>query len=458
MPRSAPLTLLSTAVAIGITAWSSPCSHADDARADDERRQSKTIARAPASAVEAPLRDAIEHARRITVRVGDPSGASGSGTLVSHEGHVLTALHVVEGLPRLRVTLPDGTVHRARVVSRDAERDLALLTTDARATPCVPRAPLSDDDAWVLAAGFAGALAGLTSPSITVGFALGDEPMPDDSADDARPRTLASLHVAPGMSGGPVLDRAGALRGIVVAMARFRTIHDAPLLDAIACGALAPAPTSSTIATATNEHHEPDRDASLAVALAPIDPALREHVVELRIPFAGSIFGVVVADERVLTLADRHLADARTAADEGVEILATEDELALVRVHGLRARPLAIGSRAALSHGEIVRGLMGAAPGIVGAIEQGPGLLRPFVPTPPGRHCGTLLNMRRAAAPDVLLAHPVVAHDAALTRGELLLDATGRPRAIHVGHHVAGLGYAVDLEDAIARFASALLE
>ncbi len=411
---------------------------------------------------EPPLAAWIEAARRVTVRVGDPSGASGSGTFVSNEGHVLTALHVIEGLARVVVTTPDGVAHRARVLHRDEARDLALLDLDTATPDCVTRAAGDPHDPWLVATGFAGALEGLRSPSITIGMRLGPEPLPADAV--VVPRELASLHVAPGMSGGPVLDARGRLVGIVVAMGRFAplaALDEASPLSRLSCDAAARAAVLPAVIE--NQHHEPDRDASLAATLPPLDPTLAGHTVEIDLSWGVVLEGVVVAPELVLTLATPELEASRARvtrpdtlpADVAIELVATDGELALVRIPGLASPPIALRTgRSRAQVGGVLRGAITTTPGVIGALDQRPGHLRPFVPTPPGRHCGTLLAMRHAASPNVVLAQPVLAHDAVAMRGELLVDDDGMPRAIHVGHHTSGLGYAVDLVDALARFGS----
>ena len=53
--------------------------------------------------------------------------ASGSGVIVSAQGHVVTNNHVVDGAERLEVVLADGTVLAAELVGTDAFADLAVI-------------------------------------------------------------------------------------------------------------------------------------------------------------------------------------------------------------------------------------------------------------------------------------------------------------------------------------------
>lgn len=459
MPRAAPTPTLVSLVSLGLVAVAVVPGSAKSLESPSVEDAHASAARGletnePATRASPPsLEPLIARVRSVTVRVGDASGAGGSGTLVSREGHVLTALHVIAGRSRLVVTTPDGATHRARVIARDEDHDLALLGTRSAGTGCVAISQSSAaPDPWVLAAGFAGALEGLDAPSITLGLRL--------VADDGSGRTIASVHLAPGMSGGPVLDGAGELVGINVAMGRFVPIEPASLAPLTSLTCDAPPITRSFPPVVNDAQGAPDRTASLAVALAPVPPTLVDHTVDLHTSLGVVVGGVVVAPDLVLTLADRHLADARLdrpALERRIEVVAIDDELALIRVPDLGLTPIALDTgRSEAPVGSVVRGVVGRRPGIVGAAAQRPGLLRPFVPSPPGRRCGTLLAMRIAASPDVRLEHAVLAHDAEVMRGELLVDEHGSPAAIHVGHHTSGLGYAVDLDDALARFAAVL--
>jgi S1-C subfamily serine protease len=64
-----------------------------------------------------------------------PSG-HGSGVVISHEGHILTAAHVVDDDAALNISIVEGdgppTHYRAEVVAMDADRDLAVIKIDRR--------------------------------------------------------------------------------------------------------------------------------------------------------------------------------------------------------------------------------------------------------------------------------------------------------------------------------------
>jgi S1-C subfamily serine protease len=123
------------------------------------------------------------------------------------EGLVLTALHVVELMPEIRISL-DGEEQPARVVDRDPALDLALLRASGplRGTGAAEQAaaaPAKGDRVRLL--GFPGGSAVSLAGTVV---------------DGAR-RFAGSRYVeigcqaAPGASGGPVLDERGAVVGLV---------------------------------------------------------------------------------------------------------------------------------------------------------------------------------------------------------------------------------------------------
>src|SRR3974390_2573651 len=75
-------------------------------------------------------------------------GGTGSGVVLSEDGYVLTAAHVVDGGDGGSLTLHDGEEARFEVVGRDALSDLAVLRTGRRGL-----APIAIGDASALRVG-----------------------------------------------------------------------------------------------------------------------------------------------------------------------------------------------------------------------------------------------------------------------------------------------------------------
>lgn len=153
----------------------------------------------------------------LAVRTARGNG-SGSASVITGDGLLLTSAHVVAGASGAEAAFTDGTSVRADVVGRDPLSDLAVL----RARGDVP-APVEFGDAAALRVGqlvvALGNPLGL-SGSVTAGIvsALGRS-LPTESGRviDEVIQTDAALN--PGNSGGALADSAGRLVGVNTAVA-----------------------------------------------------------------------------------------------------------------------------------------------------------------------------------------------------------------------------------------------
>jgi S1-C subfamily serine protease len=103
-----------------------PTSRTDDYLLDDF---SRTVIRAVDAVAPAVVSVTVTHPSRNARR---PDGqANGSGFIFAADGLILTNSHVVEGSPRVEVTLSDGRECGADVVGRDPDTDLAVLRITA---------------------------------------------------------------------------------------------------------------------------------------------------------------------------------------------------------------------------------------------------------------------------------------------------------------------------------------
>jgi S1-C subfamily serine protease len=159
-----------------------------------------------------------------TERAADPTAPGtaeyglGSGVIINAQGAVLTALHVVDGATQIRVGFADGTASRAQVRASQPENDVAVLTVDRLPEVVVPAVlagppPVGDT---VFAVGNPLGL----ERSLTAGVVSAN----DRAIGTERGSTLAGLiqfdaAVNPGNSGGPLLNRAGQVVGVVTALA-----------------------------------------------------------------------------------------------------------------------------------------------------------------------------------------------------------------------------------------------
>jgi len=154
------------------------------------------------------LAAAVDQLRHITVQVRTRGAATGAGILWG-QGLVITNAHVIRG-DRATIELSDGTVARARVVARDAKRDLAALEFDlgrAVAAAVVRDSPPLRVGEMVIAIGHPGGLVGAAT--------LGIIHRAESEREGRTPRWIrADVRLAPGFSGGPLADTAGRLVGV----------------------------------------------------------------------------------------------------------------------------------------------------------------------------------------------------------------------------------------------------
>jgi serine protease Do/serine protease DegQ len=140
----------------------------------------------------------------------------GSGILWdARAGLVLTALHVVEEMPEIVVSLPGVEEQYAEIVDRDRSLDLALLRVEDPSTtaPLAERGALLFGSTTELSRGQPAWLLGC--PERRCGTMVrGSVGRPSREFAGSRYLELA-VEVEPGMSGGPVVDARGALVGIV---------------------------------------------------------------------------------------------------------------------------------------------------------------------------------------------------------------------------------------------------
>ncbi len=182
----------------------------------------------------------------VTIEVAGSTGAgSGSGVIISADGHVMTNAHVVSlgaQEPAIRITMSDGRLFSATVIGRDVLSDIAVLKIDSSGPFQVIALGDSDtlnvgDEAIAIGAplGLPGTVtSGIVSAinrSITVGASQGPDEeggqfdfdipggglVPGQTISIPVIQTDASIN--PGNSGGALLDREGKLIGVNVAIA-----------------------------------------------------------------------------------------------------------------------------------------------------------------------------------------------------------------------------------------------
>ena len=157
----------------------------------------------------------------VTVTTQRPDGAPGglgSGVIVNADGAVLTALHVVDGATQVRVEFADGTQAAAQVTVRQPEHDVAVLAVDRLPEVVVPAVlagpPPVGDTVFAV-----GNPLGLRA-SLTAGVVSATGRTINPPAGPALGGLIQfDAAVNPGNSGGPLLNRAGQVVGVVTALA-----------------------------------------------------------------------------------------------------------------------------------------------------------------------------------------------------------------------------------------------
>ena len=141
---------------------------------------------------------------------------SGTGFLVDRAGHIATNNHVIQGADRVLVEFPGGSIASAEVLGISPGNDLAILEVDAGLAANIRPVTLGDSSQlqpgqMAVAIGSPYGLGG----SITVGVVGGiNRVLGSDVARPVHGILQTDAVTNPGDSGGPLLDRSGAVVGI----------------------------------------------------------------------------------------------------------------------------------------------------------------------------------------------------------------------------------------------------
>jgi S1-C subfamily serine protease len=156
---------------------------------------------------------------QVKVRGGRGPG-TGSGVVFRSDGHVLTNHHVVDGSTGITAVMASGSEEPARLVGSDPETDIAVLKLDKTGLPTAALGSAASLKVGQMAIAIGSPLGLAGGPSVSVGVisalgrqlgGRGGQPLLDMIQTDAP--------VAPGSSGGALVDEAGAVIGITTAIA-----------------------------------------------------------------------------------------------------------------------------------------------------------------------------------------------------------------------------------------------
>jgi serine protease Do len=144
---------------------------------------------------------------------------SGSGVIISADGYILTASHVVEGADDVKVALADGKKEiPAKVIGFDPASDVALLKVDAKNLPAIT---LADSDKlevgdMALAIGNPYGVGQTVTMGIISGLRRDGMGINGENGYENFIQTDAAVN--PGNSGGALVDAEGRLIGINTAI------------------------------------------------------------------------------------------------------------------------------------------------------------------------------------------------------------------------------------------------
>ncbi len=175
-------------------------------KAPRKRRRATNTQRQPSTA----------NLRKRTQKNRKRRSSAGTGMVVSNKGHVLTNHHVIRGCRRIGVTMLGEPETEAKVLKSDKKNDLAILKIGSD----IPAENIAHfREGRRLKAGEAIAVYGFPLPgtlSVSGNIVSGHISSLAGLRDDARFVQISSP-IQPGNSGGPLIDSAGQVIGVVTA-------------------------------------------------------------------------------------------------------------------------------------------------------------------------------------------------------------------------------------------------
>ena len=140
---------------------------------------------------------------------------NGSGITYSEDGYIVTNNHIIQGASQILVRLANGLVFNASLVAANAHSDIAVLKIDSDNTPVCE---MLDQESEIRAGQY---ILGFGSPysligSVTEGIiSYVNRPLPIMGVYKRDILYIQTdLEIAPGNSGGPIVNRDGEIIGI----------------------------------------------------------------------------------------------------------------------------------------------------------------------------------------------------------------------------------------------------
>ena len=160
----------------------------------------------------AELEQLVQTVLPSVVQVSDGKRGAGTGVIWRADGVILTNYHVVAGQTEIQVELWDGRTFPTKVLNHNESADLALLQIEATNLPAA-----EVDDSTTLRVGELVVAIGHPLGQryvVTAGIASGVGILNDERSGRTATFIRSDVALAPGNSGGPLLNAPGAVAGI----------------------------------------------------------------------------------------------------------------------------------------------------------------------------------------------------------------------------------------------------
>ncbi|MFV1991353.1 MAG: S1C family serine protease, partial [Acidimicrobiales bacterium] len=147
--------------------------------------------------------------------------SSGSGVIFRSDGYILTNAHVVKDADKVFIDTQDGETYEADIVGADPRTDIAVVKVDMQDAPValLGSAENLQVGQWAITIGSPLGLAGGNTVTLGVVSALERELRTNGSQNILYDLIQTDALIAPGSSGGALLDGNGSVIGITTAIA-----------------------------------------------------------------------------------------------------------------------------------------------------------------------------------------------------------------------------------------------
>ena len=156
----------------------------------------------------------------VQLKVERGRSGSGSGVLFRSDGHLLTNAHVVEGATSVTVVLSSGREIAAHVVGSDPDSDTAVVKIEGGPFPVADLGSTVDLKVGQEAIAIGSPLGLSGGPSVTLGVVSAlHRSLRTRTGQQLADMVQTDAPIAPGSSGGALLDAGGRVIGITTAVA-----------------------------------------------------------------------------------------------------------------------------------------------------------------------------------------------------------------------------------------------